>query len=99
MMITKSPPEVLTPEDPAYISTLSECERRHFLATRAIFFHKRGVSISKIMKTGKNTIYKGIRELQTNDGLREGRIRRKRWWSKESSEPASRVDDALKGVI
>lgn len=57
-MSTKSPPEVLTPEDLAYISTLNERERRQFLATKAIFFHKQGFSISKvkIMKISKNTI-------------------------------------------
>lgn len=78
-MITKSPPKVLTPEDLAYISTLNECERRQFLATKAIFFHKQGFSInkvSKIMMTSKNTIYKGIRELRTGDGPGKGRVRR-----------------------
>ena len=78
-MITKSPPAVLTPEYLAYISTLNECERRQFLGTKAICLHEQGFSISKvskIMKVSKNTLYKGIRELRTGNGPRQGRIRR-----------------------
>lgn len=78
-MITKSSPVMLTPEEQAYISRLNECERRHFLATKAILFHKEGLSISKvskIMKVSKNTIYKAIRELSTGDGPGPGRVRR-----------------------
>jgi hypothetical protein len=77
-MITKSPPELLMPEELAYMSTLNECERRRFLATKALCFQKQKVSInkiSKIMKTSKNTIYKGIRELRSDKAL-SARIRR-----------------------
>ena len=51
------------------------------------------------MKTGKNTIYKGIRELQTNDGLREGRIRRKGGGRKSLLNRHPEWIDALKGII
>ena len=34
-MITKAPPEVLSPSDLAYMSTLNERDRRWFLATNA----------------------------------------------------------------
>lgn len=34
-MITKAPPEVLSPSDLAYMSTLNERDRRWFLATKA----------------------------------------------------------------
>jgi transposase len=77
-MITKSPPEVLTPEDMAYISTLNERARRQFFATKAVFFRQQGVSInkiSKIMKTSKNTIYKGIQELRTDTSLPKDSVR------------------------
>ena len=102
IMITKSPPEVLTPEDLAYISTLNECERRHFLATKAICFHKQGFSISKvskIMKTSKNTIYKGIRELRTGDGPAKGRVRRQGGGRKGLLSLHADWIDALKTVI
>lgn len=101
-MITKSPPEVLTPEDLAYISTLNECERRQFLATKAIFFHKQGFSISKvskIMKTSKNTIYKGIRELRTDDGPGKDRVRRQGGGRKNLLSQHPDWIDALKVVI
>lgn len=102
IMITKSPPEVLTPEDLAYISTLNECERRHFLATKAVFFHKQGFSISKvskIMMTGKNTIYKGIRELRTNAGPPKGRVRRQGGGRKDLLSQHPEWIGALKVVI
>lgn len=102
MMIMKSPPEVLTPEDQAYISTLNECERRQFLATKAIFFHKQGFSISKvskIMKVCKNTLYKGIRELRTGDGPGKGRIRRQGGGRKGLLSLHPEWIDALRFVI
>lgn len=101
-MITKSPPEVLTPEDMAYISTLNECERRQFLATKAIFFHKQGFSISKIskiMQTSKNTIYKGMRELRTGGGPPKGRVRHQGGGRKTLLSRHSEWVDALKVVI
>ena len=101
-MITKFPPEVLTPEDLAYISTLNECERRQFLATKAIFFHKQGFSISKvskIMKTSKNTIYKGIRELRTGDGPGKDRVCRQGGGRKGLLSLHPDWIDALKVII
>ena len=101
-MVTKSPPEVLTPEDLAYINTLNECERRQFLATKAIFFHHQGHSISKIskiMKSSKNTVYKGLRELRTGDGPPKGRVRRQGGGRKGLLGQHPDWIDALKAVI
>ena len=101
-MITKFPPEVLTPEDLEEISTLNECERRQFLATKVVFFRKQGFSISKLtkmMKTSKNTIYKGIRELRTDDGLGKGRVRRQVGGRKDLLSLHPDWIDALKVVI
>ncbi|MCQ2068738.1 MAG: hypothetical protein MJY68_07505 [Bacteroidaceae bacterium] len=36
-MTKKAPPEVLSPSDLAYMSTLNERDRRWFLATKAAF--------------------------------------------------------------
>ena len=101
-MITKSPPEVFTPEELAYMSTLNECERRQFLSTKAISFHKQGFSIckvSKIMKVSKNTIYKGIWELRTGDGPGKGRVRRQGGGRKSLLSQHPEWIDALKVVI
>lgn len=77
-MSKKAPPEVLSPEDLAYISTLNECERRQFKATRAIHLKTQGISyckVSKIMKTSTHTLQRGISELRTGSGPGEGRVR------------------------
>lgn len=102
IMITKSPPEMLTPEELAYIFTLNECKRRQFLATKALFFQKQGLSISKvskIMKVSKNTIYKGIRELRTDTGPGKGRVRRPGGGRKTLLSRHPEWIDALKLVI
>lgn len=55
-MTSKPPPEILSPEDLAHISSLNEYERRRFKATRAIHLQQQGVGIrkvSKIMRTSK----------------------------------------------
>jgi transposase len=93
-MVTKSPPEVLTPEDLAYMDTLNECERRQFLATKAISFHTQGYSIrkiSKIMEVSKNTIYKGMRELRGVGSPPKGRVRRPGGGFKRRSRKGSRT--------
>lgn len=76
-METKSPPKVLTPEDVEFMSTLNECQRRQFLASRAIALGRHGVNkISKFIKTSKNTLYKGMQELKNGYTPAKGRQRR-----------------------
>lgn len=78
-MITNAPPEVLSPSDLAYMSTLNEKERRRFLATKAADLKAQGFSyrkVSKRMGISTHTLQKGIRELLTGEGPGEGRIRR-----------------------
>lgn len=78
-MITKAPPEILSPEDLAYMSTLNERDRRRFLATKAADFKAQGFSyrkVSKRMGTSTHTLQNGRKELLTGDGPGEGRIRR-----------------------
>jgi hypothetical protein len=103
-MITKFPPEVLTPEEPAYISTLNERTRRQFLATRAVSFRQQGFSInkvSKIMKVSKNTIYKGIQELRsdTSPPLAKGGVRCQGGGRKTLLSRHPEWIEALKAVI
>lgn len=43
-MITETPPEVLSPSDLAYMSTLNERDRRWFLATKAADLKTQGLS-------------------------------------------------------
>ena len=43
-MITEAPPEILSPEDLAYMSTLNERDRRRFLAKTAADLKAQGFS-------------------------------------------------------
>ena len=78
-MLTKAPPEILSPEDLAYMSTLNERDRRWFLATKATYLKAQGFSyrkVSKIMGTSTHTLQNGRQELLSGEGPGEGRIRR-----------------------
>ena len=78
-MLTKAPPEILSPEDLAYMSTLNERDRRWFLATKATYLKAQGFSyrkVSKMMGTSTHTLQNGRQELLSGEGPGEGRIRR-----------------------
>lgn len=78
-MITKAPPEVLSPSDLAYMSTLNERDRRWFLATKAADLKAQGFSyrkVSKIMGTSTHTLQNGRQELLSGEGPGDGRVRR-----------------------
>ena len=49
-MHSKTPPEVLSPSEMAYISGLNERDRRLFLATRAESLRSQGLSYRKFSK-------------------------------------------------
>lgn len=79
-MITKDPPEILSPTDLAYMSKLNERERRQFLATKATNLKSQGFSyrkVSKFLGISTHTIQKGIKELLSGEEIGEGRIRKK----------------------
>ena len=60
-----------------FFRTINERDRRRFLACKATEPMKVAVKrLAAILKVGKNTIYKGIRELIENISPDEGRIRR-----------------------
>ena len=78
-MTKKAPPEVLSPSDLAYMSTLNERDRRWFLATKAADLKAQGFSyrkISKNMGTSTHTLQKGRQELLSGEGPGYGRIRK-----------------------
>ena len=78
-MTKEAPPEVLSPSDLAYMSTLNERDRRWFLTTKADDLKAQGFSyrkVSKIMGTSTHTLQNGRRELLSGDGPGKGRIRR-----------------------
>ena len=78
-MTKKAPPEVLSPSDLAYMSTLNERDRRWFLATKAADLKAHGLSyrkVSKIMGTSTHTLQNGRQELLSGEGPGDGRIRR-----------------------
>jgi hypothetical protein len=67
-MTKKAPPEVLSPSDLAYMSTLNERDRRWFLTTKADDLKAQGFSYRKIMGTSTHTLQNGRRELLSGDG-------------------------------
>ena len=76
-MVTKPPPEVLTTEKLSFMSTLNEYQRRRFLATEALALGRRGVDkVSQFVGASKNTLYSGIKEIESEYAPANGRIRR-----------------------
>ena len=78
-MDSKTPPEVLSPSEMAYLPELNERARRRFLATRAESLKSQGVSyrkFSKNMGISMHTIQKGLRELHSEHNIERKRIRK-----------------------
>lgn len=78
-MVQKSPPDMLSQCDLAFMASLNERDRRHFIATKAEQLKANGISyrkISKIMGISTHTIRKSIKELQSGPVLPSSRIRR-----------------------
>lgn len=78
-MHLKTPPEVLSSSEKAYMSGLNERDRRLFLATRAESLRTQGFSyrkFSKKMRISTHTLQKGLQELHSGHSLGKGRIRR-----------------------
>ena len=78
-MHPKTPPEVLSPSEMAYMSGLNERDRRLFLAARAENLRSQGLSyrkFSKNMGISTHTLQKGLQELHSGHSLAKGRIRR-----------------------
>ena len=78
-MHPKTPPEVLSPSEMAYISGLNERDRRLFLATRAESLRSQGLSyrkFSKRMGISTHTLQNGLQELHSGHPVERKRIRR-----------------------
>ena len=70
-MLTKAPPEILSPEDLAYMSALNERDRRWFLATKAADLKTQGFSYRKFSKImGNKHTYSS--KWKTGTSLRRG---------------------------
>lgn len=75
-MSTNNPAEVLSEFDLKYMSQLDERARRHFLATKAIGLGRHGVAlVAEASGVNRDTIYRGIRELRSDEHLPRGRVR------------------------
>ena len=75
-MNTKILAEVLSETDLTYIQQLDERQRRLYCATRAINIGKHGVAaVCASIHISKNTIYRGIRELNGKTNLSSGTVR------------------------
>ena len=78
-MQSKTPPEVLTPSEKAYMSGLNERDRRLFLAAKAEGLKAQGLSYRKFstkMGISTHTLQTGVQELHSGHSLAKGRIRR-----------------------
>lgn len=78
-MQPKTPPEVLSPSEMAYMSGLNERDRRLFLATRAESLRSQGFSyrkFSKKMGISTHTLQNGLQELHSGHPVERKRIRR-----------------------
>ena len=78
-MHPKTPPEVLSPSEMAYVSGLNERDRRLFLATRAESLRSQGLSyrkFSKKMGISTHTLQNGLQELHSGHPVERKRIRR-----------------------
>jgi len=78
-MHPKTPPEVLSPSEMAYMSGLNERDRRLFLATRAESLRSQGFSyrkFSKKMGISTHTLQNGLQELHSGHPVERKRIRR-----------------------
>jgi len=78
-MVTKSPPkEVFTEDEIFFISQINEQQKRCFLATKARSLGRHGVRlVSQAVRASKDTIYKGIHEIESEYVPDKGRIRRR----------------------
>ena len=75
-MNTKILTEVFSETDLTYIQQLDERQRRLYCATRAINIGKHGVAaVCASIHISKNTIYRGIRELNGKNNLSSGTVR------------------------
>ncbi len=74
---TNNPAEILSEVDLKHMSQLDERTKRHFLATKVLSLGRHGVSlVAKASGVNRDTIYKGIHELKSDDQLPEGRVRK-----------------------
>ncbi|MCQ2068902.1 MAG: hypothetical protein MJY68_07410 [Bacteroidaceae bacterium] len=75
------------------MSTLSEYQRRRFLATEALALGRRGVDkVSQFVGASKNTLYNGIKEIKADYTPDNGRIRRSGGGSNSSSHHIVKQD-------
>ena len=75
-MNTKILTEVFSETDLTYIQQLDERQCRLYCATRAINIGKHGVAaVCASIHISKNTIYRGIRELNVKTNLSSGTVR------------------------
>lgn len=75
-MNTKILAEVFSETDLTYIQQLDERQRRLYCATRAINIGKHGVAaVCASIHISKNTIYRGIRELNGKTNFSSGTVR------------------------
>ena len=74
---TNNPAEILSEADMKYMSQLDEKSKRRFLATKAIPLGCHGVTwVAEASGVNRDTIYKGIHELEADEQIPDGRVRK-----------------------
>ena len=74
---TNNPAEILSDADLKHMSQLDERTKRHFLATKALSLGRHGVTwVAEASGVNRDTIYKGIHELKSDERLPKGSVRK-----------------------
>lgn len=99
-MVTKPSPEVFTPQEMMFMSTLNEYQRRHYLATRVLACGRRGVDkVSKSAAVSKNTLYKALHEMEAKYEPAKNKVRRPGGGRKRLLDTHPEWIDAVKLII
>jgi transposase len=77
MQVTNNPADIVTEKEMEYLKEANERLARHFIAIIAERNGIHGVSlVCSILGVSRNTVYRGLRELQSKEHLDEGRVRK-----------------------
>lgn len=77
MQVTNNPADLVTDKKMEYLRDANERQTRQFVAIIAERKGRHGVNlVCSVLPISRNTVYRGRHELQSNDHLEEGRVRK-----------------------
>ncbi len=78
MQVTNNPADIVTDKEMEYLRDANERQTRQFAAIIAERNGRHGVSlVCSILDVSRNTVYRGLHELDRGEHFNEGRVRRK----------------------